>query len=347
MPSDDRTLEALRALAPARDAFRSAVARAVDEVRGLLDGLRARDDGSAPRGVALGAFAAGRIDVERFDALFAHGEMLDAAGTATVDRALGILTEIAGWNEYGYVVTVEPGHDLRAEVAAALAVVGRAFGAATAVELVRTRRFHAAEHAPLLGPFPAERWNRAERQIAPPLVVEVDGGDLRAGGLAEFLDGAQKLVLVVRGASPPASLVRLITPGVLVAQTADAAALGALLDYDGPAVVALVPATAARFVHDPRGGDTLAARLTVGHMPDGEVRGGLCTLSAFQRREELRQLRALAESAATASAEAAPALAGVAATEAAQAAAPSRVADADPAARLAALLLRQADLAGL
>jgi hypothetical protein len=34
-------------------------------------------------------------------------------------------------------------------------------------------------------------------------VVEVDGGDLQAGGLAEFLDGAQKIVLVVRGPAPP------------------------------------------------------------------------------------------------------------------------------------------------
>ena len=347
MPSDDRTLQALNALAPARATFRTAVARAVDEVRELLAGLRARDDGSAPHGVALGAFAAGRIDVERFDALFAHGEVLDAAGTATVDRALGILTEIAGWSEDGYVVTVDPGHDLRAEVAAALAVVGRAFGAATAVELVRTRRFHAAEHAPLLGPFPAERWNRAERQIAPPLVIEVDGGDLRAGGLAEFLDGAQKLVLVVRGTSPPASLVRLITPGVLVAQTTDTAALDALLAYDGPAVVALVPGDTAQFVHDPRGGDTIAARLTVGHMPDGEIRGGLGSLSAFQRREELQQLRALAQAAPPSAVAAEPALAGVGAPDPAPASASPRPADTDPAARLAALLLRQADLAGL
>jgi hypothetical protein len=340
MPSDDRTREALGAIAPARTAFRAAVAAAAEDVRTLLRGMRAGANGGTRPGGALGEFAGGRIDLERFDALFAHGAVLDAAGIATIERALGILEEIAGWGEDGYAVHVSAGHDLRAGIAAALAVLGRAFGAAAAVELVRTRRFDPREHAALLQPFPSERWNRAERRIAPPLVVEVDGGDLRAGGLAEFLDGTQKLVLVVRGDAPPAALVRAITPGILVAQIADAGTLADLASFDGPALIALVPETAALFVHDPRAGETLAQRLTVARIPETAGRGGRGTPSLFQREEELRQLRVLAQPetppAATAVAEpVAPAAVNVAAQEA------------DPAARLAALLLRQTDLSGL
>jgi len=363
MPSDERIRGALKALDDARESFRSAVACGVDEVRGMLDRMDVNGRGAGVRqGVELGAFAAGRIDVDRFGALFAHGAVLDAAGAATVKRALDILEEIAGWSEDDFAVRVAPGHDLRGEVAAALAVAGRAFGAARAIEMIRTRRYNAADHATLLGPFPPERWNRAERQISPPLVVEVDGGDLRVCGLAEFLDGSQKLVLIVRGEAPPASLVRLITPGVLVAQVSDVESLPSLLSFDGPAIVAIVPPQAALFVHDPRGGDALGERLTVTHVPDGEIRGVLGSLSAFQRREDLGWLGALVlagaagasgSAAASARSDFADPVVSMAVTSSATTHNDASrenadgVAKDDPAGRLAALLLRQADLSGL
>jgi hypothetical protein len=348
MRSDERIEAALRALAEPRETFRSAVARAVDEVRGLLGRSHTNGDSAARHGAQLGAFAAGRIDVVRFDALFARGEMLDAAGVATVRRALATLEEIAAWNEDGFLVRVEPGHDLRSEVAAALAVAGRAFGAARAVELVRSRRFHAAEHMSLLGPFAPVHWNRAERQIAPPLVIEIAGGDLRAGGLSEFMEGGQKLVLVVRGPAPPAALTQLITPRVLVAQTAQVASLAAFISFDGPAVIALVPEDAALFVHDPRGGERLRDRLSVDSLPEGGMRGPLGSHGAFQRQEELGQLRALhdAVTAVAATAQPEPAVAA-GATAADGVAARADAGEYDPAARLAALLLHQADLSGL
>jgi hypothetical protein len=332
MPSDERVQQALAALAATRTAFGSAVAQAADEVRALLAAARADSAGGNGRpALELGAFAAGRIDAERFAALFATGTAVDAAALAALERSLAILEETARWSESGFAIRIDAGHDLAGEVAGALALAGRAFGSARAVQLARTNRFRSDEHAALLRPFPPERWNRAERAIAPPLVVSLAGAALRAEALVQFLEGSQKLVLVVDPPAPPAALVRLITPGLLVAQTTDPAELGELLAFEGPAVIALMPEGAARFVHDPRKGPTLAARLDVQHLPAEDPRGALGGLSAFRRGEELRQLAALRD-------------AGAAAARAADAPVPAEVAAAQPADQLAAWLLRQADL---
>ena len=349
---DERSRAALDALAASREAFRSAVAQAVDEVRSLLDRERARRQGGAERQAAeLGAFVAGRLDAALLASLLGEDEAIDAPGLRVLERGLAILEAIAGWGADGFLVRVDAGHDLRGAVGAGLALAGRAFGAATAVELVRSGRFRPDEHDALLGPFPPDRWNDAERRIAPPLVVELHGGDLRAGGLAEFLDGTQKIVLVVRSPAPAAALVRLITPGVLVAQVSDAAELAALLSYDGPAIVALVPEGAARFVHDPRGGATLAARLTIASLPQREPRGRIGGLSRYQRTEELLQLAALTELAAATGSGPGAGAAHVSAADGADGASPLAAApsttpapQAQPADRLAAWLLRQADL---
>ncbi|MBK6307526.1 MAG: hypothetical protein IPF47_18080 [Gemmatimonadetes bacterium] len=117
--------------------------------------------------------------------------------------------------------------------------------------------------------------------------------DLHIGGLADYLDGREKLVLVVRGASPPAPLVRLITPGTMVLQTSDDSGLDLVATTSGTAVAALVPAEAARFLHDPAQGREPWQRLTVWHMPPAP-KNALGGLSAWQMQEDLRQLEALA-----------------------------------------------------
>ena len=67
-------------------------------------------------------------------------------------------------------------------------------------------------------------------------MVEVEAEDLLPAGLGEFLDGAVKIVLVVRGHTTPAPLARLITPGTYVVQTADAADLEGLARSRHPGV---------------------------------------------------------------------------------------------------------------
>jgi hypothetical protein len=113
---------------------------------------------------------------------------------------------------------------------------------------------------------------------------------------------------------------------------------------DGPAIAAWCRRAAARFVHRPGPAEaTLAARLEILHLPAAEPREAVGSFSPFQQAEELALLRSLATPPAGERpgrfATPAPPAGG---TPAAPAAAPAE--PADPAERLAAWLLRQADL---
>jgi hypothetical protein len=337
MPSnkDERVEMALRALASPTKAFQSALSATVEQVKGIMASQQSPNGNQeAQQMAALGVFASGRIDTERFSALFNQTQTLDSTTVETIGRALDALTELASRKQDLFVVNVEPGGSLRQAVWGALKEVGRAFGAARVAELSKSGGYRHAEHAKYLGSFPFSRWNKTERRIAPPLVVQVDGGDLYGDGLAEFLDGAQKFVLVVRGDMPPAPLVHHITPGTFVLQTADEASLAPFAAWDGPGVAAIVPESAARFAHDPGGGPELSRRISVAYMPQDNPSEPLGGLSAGQQMESLRQLAALAAQPAAS----APSGDGQAAAPAAPAA------PADPVDKLAAWLLSQADL---
>jgi hypothetical protein len=95
--------------------------------------------------------------------------------------------------------------------------------------------------------------------------------DLRPAGLADFLDGEMKIVLLVQGLAPPAALARVITPGVAVVQTRDLEGLELLREVRGPALAAVFEPEAdgvVSFVHDPRGGDLPWERLRIGIDPE-------------------------------------------------------------------------------
>jgi hypothetical protein len=326
MPSDLTSL-ALSALQPAREAFLAAISGAADELR---DQLTVPDDaaadGAGRAALELGPFAAGRIDATQFGATFRPAAAVTGPALAVLRRAQETFGELLAAGDAPFLAEVPPGGDLSGVVQAALTRAGRAFGAGRAVELTRSGRVPQEDPLALLDGYAPARWNRAEREIAPPLVVELEGGELRgAGALGELLQGTQKVVLLVRGACPPAALVRLITPGVLVLQAADGEALTRLTAVAGPAVV-LVGEGVVAFAHDPAGGARLAERLTVGAVPTEPVRGALGAYTRAQQTEDLAQLAALAEAVRPA-----PAAAGAVAS--------------NPADLLAAWLLGQADLA--
>ncbi len=341
---------ALAAVARQREAFRSALALTLDQVRNELDVRAAQEDGTGARAAAeLGRFAAGRIDPERFAALTSASALEDDSWLEPARRALETLRAVKARGDGLFSARVETGGDLYAEVDRALADAGRAFGAARLFELARAGKYVAAEHDPMLSAFPFRRWSAAERAKAPPLIVEVDGKDLVVGGLAGFLDGTVKLVLVVRGASPPAPLVRLVTPGILVLQTSEAEELELVGWTAGPAIAALVPQEAGSFLHQPAAG---GARVEVRHIPEEEPKRGLGQISAFQQAEELGLLAALAASAAEtgggpgAATGAGPAgAAGTSGPAAGIEAVPQR--PTEPVDKLAAWLLKQADLSDL
>ncbi len=338
MPSDPRNEIAMRALADPIERYRSAVVSTVEEVRGYL--ARHRPGGESVNGgvaAGLGEFAAGRIDLDRFAKLLSDSGPEDPERLRKVEKAFDILRVIAAGGDDLFQVSVKSGTGLRDAVAQRWSEIGRAFAAARVAAMATGGRLNMNGAEKLLEPLRFEFWNDAERQLAPPLVVEVDGADLRAGELAEFLDGNVKLVLVVRGEMTPAPLVRLITPSTFVLQTADDTGLDRFSAFAGPAVAALVSEGAARFIHDPSRGAEPSRRLELIHVPETAPKRRIGGASVRQQRDELEMLVSLARS--STETPVAPA------AEVTEAVAPA--AAEDPVNKLAAWLLSQADLTKL
>lgn len=342
MGSDrERVDRALEALAPAAEAFRSAVARTMDEIRARLS-ARASETGVETVEAELGPLARGRIDTERFASVYAGEEALDERSAATLRRAMEVLAAVDAAGSEAFLLELEPGRPIAEASAEALARSGRAFGAARVAEAARSGGTAPGGTGDPLSAFPPTLWNRGERSVAPPLVVALRGEDLRAGSLAELLDGGQKLVLVVEGEAPPAPLVGLVSPSVLVLQTRNPEELAMVADHEGPAVAALFPegARAASFLHDPAAGDALVGRLAVRERPDETTLRPVGSISVFRQREELSQLGAMATAGVGT---AGPSTNGAAAAGSSE----TDEQGVEPADRLAAWLLRQANLSGL
>lgn len=340
MPSDAPIKElALAALDARVAAFRSAVAAAEEEIRTFVANSRGAREFRAEKAlVELGPFAVGRIDPSKFAVFVEEAEDLSPEARGVLERAEEILSGFAVGPEV-HLTSVEPGGDLRDVVKDTLDHVGQVFGASRAVELARNGLFDPDQHNHLLGRLAFRRWNRAERQLAPPLVVEVEPDDLLPAGLGEFLDGLVKVVLVVKGVTAPAPLARLITPGTYVVQTADPDELRALAASPHPGVALLFDeerGEQARFVHDPEAGDAPWQRLAVSHMPAQPAVGRGRRAPTWL--EELAHLEALARKPAAAAAvrngDAQPADAAVEVESA-------------PADQLAAWLLSQTDVSGI
>lgn len=324
MPSDDRSRRALAALERPRSVFHSAVVAAVDELRRLLNEQSAP---AAERGsqeaARLGVFAEGRIDMQRFASLVAAPAAIDAARLHRLEQALALLQEFAGRGDGLFLATVPHGSDLRNAIRSELAARGTVFRTAHEVELLRAGELLGEPHGEAGLHF--RYWRRSERDLAPPLVVHVHGPDLLPAGLADFMDGAQKIVLIVEGPVAPAPLAGLIAPRTFVAQVGDAAELTRFGEYDGPGIAAVMPEGGARFIHDPSRGASLAQRLTVGVLPDVPTRA----VAGGSLRQQAEDVAWLAELAQLAAATSSPGVESAAPTQ-----------DSSPADQLAAWLLR-------
>jgi hypothetical protein len=334
MPSDrlsGTTMElARKALAPAQHAFRAAVENALARGEGWWNEQAATEKDRVARvGAELGAFAADRVDPRRFAALFARPRAMTPEVRKEMKRALDALKDACAGADV-MTASIEADGSLATAIDDALAEAGRAFAAARVIERVRTDH-KSTEQSPAVVHLPFQSWTRAERRSAPPLVVTVAGVDLHAGALGEYADGRQKIVLIVEGACPPAALVRLVTPGTFVMQTSDVAALDRMVRFDGPAIAAIVPEGAASFTHDPAAGTEQWQRVSIERLPSPPF-AAVPGMSAWQLREDVRQLEALA---------AAPA------SRAIPPGAPAPGDSPDAVDRLASWLLGQADLTGL
>ncbi len=341
MPSDQRLAQVLEALAPHFAVFRTMVDATISDVRDYLVASARTSNGHLQRvSHELGPFGVERLDVAAFASLVAEPEALDRMTRETVEKALNTLTVMVSREDDLFFIDAAKSHGLGRGVSHALAEIGRVFGAVHIVNRVRTGRFRYGDHARSLGSYPFDRWTRAERQLVPPLTVLVDGHDLRATELAEFLDGAVKLILIVRGQAAPAPLVRLITPQTFVMQSTDPDDVAKLLGWNGAGIVAFMPEGAARFHHDPVAGAELWNRLSVTHMPSEEPRKSVGPTTVGQQVEELRQLRALVWRPVVETPSATPAPDTPDTTAA-------RDEPVDPADKLAAWLLSQVDLSNV
>lgn len=327
MQSDDRITTVLNALRRPREAFDAAIVSAIDELTTFLAAQRApADEHIARETVRLGSFATGRIDVERFTNIVGRAAAVPPTALDRIAHVVDLLSSFRGQGDRLYRVRVIAGTDLRDTVRDALAVRGRLFNAARHVEQLRA----GSRVTDLEDVLCFSQWLKSERMLAPPLVVEIDGADLIADGLAEYLDGAVKIVLVVNGPAPVAPLAPLIAPQRFVLQCSEAESVSALAEYAGAGIAAVLPKESAQFRHDPSRGSRLQQRLHIESLPDTTTFPTVGRCNTRRQAENVAWLRELAE------------LADLA--RAGQSAPAEPDAAAAPADQLAGWLLRNADL---
>ena len=306
--------------------FRSSLATTVGILRASL--AQVTGDAGKQQEIAeksLGSFAAGRINSELFDKFATNKTKVAEGAGPVIERALDVMVELMDQGDALNRVQLNEDQNLRCMMSRTLKNIGRAFGAAQAVELAKAGMYSESEHEGMFDAYLYKHWTPAQRALAPAIVIELANGSAQTTNLGEFVDGNQKVVLVYGADCPPAPLARLVSPNMFVLQTTDCLGLEDFLSYQGPGVAAVVPQTSARFAHDPRRGATIAARLVgieIPGSPSFRVRGGL---SVSQQQEDLAQLEALANAEAPAEVE-----------EAAE--------EANPVDKLAAFLLGKAHL---
>jgi len=321
MQSEEQKACALGAVRSRIDQFHAALTVTYEQVRGLLAGT---GDAEADRSEALGFFARGKVNLERFNAFAPTARRIEAQAEAPVRAALEVLGSLLAEGDNLFILNIEEGRGLGHSLGMRLAHIGRAFAAARIVELAKNGAYKEDKHAESLLRFPYATWNSAERAVAPALVVSVSGADFKPSSIVPLLDTNMKIVFLVGGDAPAAALARVISPRVFVQQITAEADLKAFTAYKGIAVAAFLPDTAVSFMHDPASGSTTYERFVAITFPKEVRKRSIGGISPAQQAEDYTLLESLSVP---------PEIAGEAAS--------------DPAGKLSAWLLSQANLAGL
>jgi hypothetical protein len=296
------------------------VAATADKVRGLLSGT---GDMAEDQSVALGAFAKGRVDFDRFASFAPKARRIEDEAEAPIRAAQEVLKSLLAQGDDLFVLKLEEGKDLSRKAGSKLAGIGRAFAAAHVIDLAKRGLYKEQEHAAMLEKYPFSRWNKSERALAPALIIELSGADFKPSLIIPYLDQHSKIIFNVDGAAPAAAMSRVISPGVFVQQETGDAALDAFSEFEGAAVAALLPSTAAGFMHDPRAGETSYERFVSLEFPKEVKKLAIGGISVAQQAEDYALLESLSV---------VPVPTGDAAS--------------DPAGKLSAWLLSQSDLSG-
>jgi hypothetical protein len=321
MSSEEQMVRALDAVRSRIDQFHSALIVTSDQVRGLLAGTGGTE---ADQNEALGFFAKGKMNLERFSTFAPKAPRIDADAEAPVRAAQAVLKSLLSEGDDLFVIKTQPGRGLGHQLSVRLAHIGRAFAAARVVDLAKNGAYKEDKHAATLERFPYALWNSSERALAPALVVEVSGDDFKPSAIVPLLDSNMKIVFVVNDDAPAAALSRVISPRVFVQQEIGDGSLDAFTAFKGIAVAAFLPDTAVSFVHDPSAGSTTYERFVSITFPKEVRKRPIGGISPAQQAEDYTLLESLSVP---------PEIAGEAAS--------------DPAGKLSAWLLSQTDLSGL
>jgi len=321
MQFEEQTACALKAVRPRIDQFRAALTVTYDQVRGMLSGTV---DTEADRSEALGFFAKGKVNLERFNSFAPKPKLITAEAETPVRAAQEILKNLLAEGDKLFIIDTIPGRGLGHQLSVKLAHIGRAFAAARAVDLAKNGAYKEDKHAESLLRFPYATWNSSERALAPALVVNVSGADFKPSSIVPLLDTNMKIIFVVTGDAPAAALARVISPRVFVQQITGEPDLKAFTAYKGMAVAAFLPDTAVSFVHDPSAGSTTYERFVSITFPKEVRKRPIGGISPAQQAEDYTLLESLSVP---------PEIAGEAAS--------------DPAGKLSAWLLSQTNLADL
>jgi len=321
MPSEERRALALEAVRSRIEQFHSALTVTANQVRGLL---ASSDNTETDKAEALGQFAKGKVDMERFNAFTQNAPTIDLSAEAPVRAAEAVLNSLLDQGDDLFIIRTEEGKGLGHQLSVRLASIGRAFAAARIVDLAKNGAYKEDKHAATLERFPYSQWNSSERALTPALVVEVSGGDFKPSAIVPLLDTNMKIVFNVSGDAPAGALSRVISPRVFVQQEIGDAKLEAFTAFNGIAVAAYLPSTAVSFIHDPSAGSTTYERFTSITFPNEVRKRNIGGISPAQQAEDYTLLESLSVP---------PEIAGEAAS--------------DPAGKLSAWLLSQTDLSGL
>ena len=321
MPSDERKQIALDAIRPRIEQFHSALAVTADQVRDLLAGSNNTEDDQSE---ALGFFARGKVNIERFASFTPRAAHMDAAAEAPIRAAQKVLKSLLAQGDELFIIQTEEGKGLGHQLSVRLALIGRAFAAARVIDMAKSGAYKEDKHAATLERFPYAMWNSSERALAPALLVEVSGADFKPSAIVPLLDTNMKIVFNVSGDAPAAALSRVISPRVFVQQETGNASLEAFAAFKGIAVAAFLPTTAVSFVHDPSAGSTTYERFVSVAFPKEIRKRAIGGISPAQQAEDYTLLESLSVP---------PEIAGDAAS--------------DPAGKLSAWLLNQTNLSDL
>lgn len=290
MPSEERRAIALEAIRPRIEMFQSALTVTINQVRGLLAGSgNTADDQSA----ALGKFAQGKMDLDRFASFAPKAARIDSAAEAPVRAAQDVLKSLLARGDDLFILQTEAGKGLGHQLSVRLAQIGCAFAAARVVDMAKNGAYKEDKHAATLQRFPYAVWNSSERAMTPALLVEVSGEDFKPSAIVPLLDTNMKIVFVVSGDAPAAALSRVISPGVFVQQETGDASLDAFSAFKGIAVAAYLAKTAVSFVHDPSSGSTVYDHFVSLAFPKEVRKRAIGGISPAQQAEDYALLESL------------------------------------------------------